>query len=42
MWQGYSPWGRKESDTTQRLTLADLAFDSALLAHSLSPVVFLS
>ena len=42
VWQGYSPWGRKESDTTQRLTLADLAFDSALLTHSLSPVVFLS
>ena len=20
-WQGYSPWGRKESDTTERLTL---------------------
>ena len=28
VWQGYSPWGRKESDTTEQLTLADLAFDS--------------
>ena len=42
VWQGYSPRGRKESDTTERLTPTDLAFDSEHCWLILFPHVFLS
>ena len=42
VWQGYSPQGRKESDTTERLTPTDLAFDSEHCWLILFPHVFLS
>ena len=30
---GYSPWGRKESDTTERLTHTHMSFWASLLAQ---------
>ena len=30
---GYSPWDRKESDTTERLHFTSLQFDQNLSAH---------
>ena len=29
-WQGYSPWGLKESDTTEQLTLSHLSYRKGL------------
>ena len=38
---GYSPWGHKESDTTARLTLSGLVFNSNFYFFYLFPPFFL-
>ena len=36
---GYSPWGRRESDTTEHLTLSNFVDDGKLISQTADPVL---